>query len=76
MGNFRKNWATFLFLHLVTLVVDLLVVQDDVWPPDVIRRHVKHVDATILLGVPLQLVVVPVLRRERRMLGIRQQFDQ
>ena len=39
----------------------LLVVEDNVRPPDVIGGNVEHVDAAVLLRVPLKLVVVPVL---------------
>ena len=40
---------------------NLLVVEDDIGPPDVIRRDMKHVDPTVLSRVPLELVVPPVL---------------
>ena len=39
----------------------LLVIQDDVRSPDVVTRHMQHLNSAILLGVPLQLVVAPVL---------------
>ena len=38
-----------------------LVVEDNVWSPDVIRRHVETLDPAILLRLPGQLVVAPVL---------------
>ena len=40
---------------------DSLVVEHDVRSPDVVTGHVKHLNPSILLGVPLQLVVTPVL---------------
>ena len=39
----------------------LLVVEDDVWQPDVCGGDVETVDAAVLLRVPAELVVVPVL---------------
>lgn len=44
----------FLFFHL-------LVVEHDVWPPDVIGGHVEHIHSTVLFGVPAHLVIVPEL---------------
>lgn len=41
--------------------MDLLVVEDNVRTPYVIGGDVKHFDAAILLGLPLELVVVPGL---------------
>ena len=38
-----------------------LVVEDDVGEPDVGGGHVEAVDPAVLLGVPPQLVVKPVL---------------
>ena len=46
-------------------MVNLLVVEHNVRPPDVIGRHVKLLDAAVLLGVPDQLVVVPELQEKR-----------
>ena len=40
---------------------DSLVVEHDVRSPDVISWHVETLDPAILLGVPGQLVVTPVL---------------
>ena len=60
-------------LYTVTLVINAklptqlniinssLVVEHDVWSPDVVAGHVEHLDPAVLLGVPLQLVVAPVL---------------
>ena len=39
----------------------LLVVEDNVWSPDVVSGHMKILDAAILIRVPHQLVVTPVL---------------
>ena len=49
------------FVAAVSMPVFLLVVEDDVRSPDVVRRYVKHVDPAILSRVPLELVVSPVL---------------
>ena len=42
-------------------VRSLLVIQDDVRPPDVVTGHVELFDPAVLLGVPLELVVSPEL---------------
>ena len=39
----------------------LLVVEDNVWPPDVVGWDVKHVNPSVLVGVPSHFVVVPKL---------------
>ena len=44
---------------------DLLVVETDVGPPDVIGRHVQHVDAAVLGRLPCQFVIVPVLQKQK-----------
>lgn len=41
----------------------LLVVEDYVGPPYVVRGHVEHVHAAVLLRLPAQLVVVPGLKQ-------------
>ena len=38
-----------------------LVVKDNVRSPDVIRWNMQHVAPAVLLGIPLQLVVLPEL---------------
>jgi len=42
-------------------VTNLLVVEADVRPPDVIGGNVKHAHLTVLGWVPHEFVVVPVL---------------
>ena len=39
----------------------LLVVEDNVGPPNVLRRNVEHVDASVIGRIPLEFVVEPVL---------------
>jgi len=41
----------------------VLVVKDDIRPPDVLRRDVEHIDAAVIIRIPFQFVVVPVLDR-------------
>jgi hypothetical protein len=48
-----------------TLMTDLLVVEDDVGPPDVVRWDVQHVHASVLFRVPLKFVVVPILTEQK-----------
>ncbi len=43
---------------------DLLVVEADVRPPDVIGRNVEHAHLTVLGWLPHEFVVVPILLRE------------
>lgn len=38
-----------------------LVVEDNVWPPDELRGDSDGCDIFIFLGVPAQLVVMPLL---------------
>lgn len=40
---------------------DLLVVEADVRPPDVIGRNVEHAHLTVLGWLPHEFVVVPIL---------------
>ena len=40
-------------------LIDSLVVEHDVWQPDVSGGHVEHVHPAILLRLPHQLVVIP-----------------
>ena len=54
--------STFSTLSLSTLfTLDSLVVEHDVWEPDVGGGHVEAVHAPVLLGVPPELVIKPVL---------------
>ncbi len=39
----------------------ILIVEDDVWPPDVVAGHVQLLHSPVLAGLPLQLVVLPEL---------------
>ena len=41
--------------------IDSLVIEHDVRQPDVLRRHVQRFHSAVVLGVPLELVVVPLL---------------
>ena len=45
----------------LNIIYRSLVVEHDVRSPDVVAGHVEHLDPAVLLGVPLQLVVAPVL---------------
>ena len=45
----------------VVVVLSILVIKDDVWQPDVSGGNMETVHPAVLLGVPAQLVVVPVL---------------
>ena len=44
------------------MVLVLLVVEYDVWSPNVITGHVKLPHTTVFIWIPLQLVVVPKLK--------------
>ena len=46
---------------LLYLGLILLVVEDDVGPPDVVGRDVETLHSPVLLGVPHQLVISPEL---------------
>ena len=39
----------------------LLVVKHNIWPPDVIGWHVKHIYSTVLCWIPPHLVIKPEL---------------
>ena len=39
----------------------LLVVKHNIWPPDVIGWHVKHIYSTVLCRIPSHLVIKPEL---------------
>lgn len=41
----------------------LLIIEHDIWAPDVVRGHVEHLNAAVLAWLPGQLVVVPTLQR-------------
>lgn len=43
----------------------LLVVQHDVGQPDVLGRHIQLGDAAVLLRIPLELVILPLLEANR-----------
>ena len=38
-----------------------LVVEHNIWPPDMVRGNMKHFHPSIFLRIPLELVVFPVL---------------
>jgi hypothetical protein len=38
-----------------------LVIEDDVWPPDVVGGYVEHVDTAVFVGVPSHFVIIPEL---------------
>ena len=40
---------------------NLLVIEDDVWPPDVVGGNMEHIDTTVFVGVPSHFVIVPEL---------------
>lgn len=50
-----------LLYEVLSKVMNSLVIEDDVRPPDVIGRNVKHVDSAIFGGIPSHFVVVPEL---------------
>ena len=41
--------------------ISLLIVEDNVRQPDVLTRHVEELDPAVVLGVPGELVVLPLL---------------
>ena len=43
-----------------------LVIQYNIWSPDVVGRHVQLLYAPVLVGVPNQFVVVPKLKERER----------
>ena len=49
----------------------LLVIQYNIWSPDVVGRHMQLLYAPVLVGVPNQFVVVPKLKGKISMLGFR-----
>ena len=44
----------------------LLVIEDDIWSPYMIGRYMKHGNTAVLQGIPLQLIVLPVLPGPRK----------
>jgi hypothetical protein len=44
----------------------LLIVQHNIWPPDMIGGHVQHVHSSIFIRVPLEFIVVPILKKGRK----------
>ena len=48
----------------------LLVIQYNIWSPDVVGRHMQLLYAPVLVGVPNQFVVVPKLKEETRKISI------
>jgi hypothetical protein len=50
--------------HAKQQMVHLLVIEHDVRQPDVLRRNVQHLHATILLWVPPEFVINPFLKQE------------
>ena len=38
-----------------------LVIEDDVWPPDVVGGYVEHVDTAVFVGIPSHFVIIPEL---------------
>ena len=48
-------------IYWILMTWHSLVVEDNVWSPDVVSWHVQTLDPAILLGLPGQLVVSPVL---------------
>jgi hypothetical protein len=45
---------------------DSLIVEDDIWSPNVVGRNMELLHSTVFLGVPHQLVVVPKLKKINR----------
>lgn len=43
----------------------LLIIKHDVRQPYMFRRHVQSFDAAVVVGVPLQLVIVPFLQQTK-----------
>ena len=41
--------------------VILLIVQNNIWTPNVVWRNMEHIHATILIWIPSHLVIVPKL---------------
>ena len=48
--------------HNELLSTDLLIVQDNIGSPDVVARNMEHIHAAVFIGVPLQFIVIPVLK--------------
>ena len=44
-------------------VVNLLVVEDDIWQPDPLTGNIECFDATIIIWIPLEFIVVPLLQQ-------------
>ncbi len=44
-----------------SIFFDLLVVEDDIWEPDVLSRDVQVFDFAVVLRIPLQFVIDPFL---------------
>ena len=42
-----------------------LIVENDVWPPDALGRHMHHVNALILADIPGQVGIIPGLEEQR-----------
>lgn len=51
-------------------MIFLLVVQHDVWPPNVVGRHMELLHTTIFLRIPNQLVVVPKLEERKTVFSL------
>ena len=52
------------FVRLVVLV-NLLIIKDNIWSPNVVGRHMQLFHSSILVRVPNQFVVIPKLKEQR-----------
>ena len=46
----------------------VLIIEDNIWPPYVVTRNVKHIHSTIFIRVPLQFVVIPILGQKQNII--------
>ena len=46
----------------------VLIIEDNIWPPYVVTRNVKHIHSTIFIRVPLQFVVIPILEQKQNII--------
>ena len=49
------------FNILPPVAINSLIIEDDIWPPDVIGRDMEHLHSSVHFRPPGQLVVIPRL---------------
>ena len=50
-----------IMLILLYYFTYLLVIQHDIWPPNVIRGYMQHIHTTVFSRVPTHFVIIPKL---------------